>query len=104
MSKFKRINLAEYVLDKCKSEAWKFLEEIDFNIRPTKPKLLSEELIKVNLQFHILGRNNKPDFVCELGGDNCFLFSLSGEMLKKPDKNRIISKIEEIKGEYHKAF
>ncbi len=104
MSKFKRINFAEYVFDKCKLEAWDFLKDIDFNIKPTPPRLLSEELIKINLKLCILGRNNKPDFVCDLDEDNCFLFSLNGEMLKKPSKEKILLKIEEVKNEYKMAF
>ena len=91
-------------MDKCKFKAWEFFKGINFNIRPLKPRLLSEGLIKVNLQLHIIGRQNKPDYTCDLDGENCFLFSLSGEMLKKPDREKIISKIEEVKTEYNQAF
>lgn len=104
MSKFRRINYAEYVFDKCKAEAWELLKDIPFNIRLAQPRLLNEGLIKICLQFHILGRNGKPDFSCELDGNNCFLFSLEGELLKKPDGNKIISKIEEVKSGYKQAF
>src|SRR3989338_2216925 len=104
MLKFKKINFAEYVLNKCRAEAWELLKDIDFNIRPTKPRLLREGLIKITLQFKILGRNNKPDFTCDLDEDNCFLFSLDGEILKRPYKEEILLKIEEVKNEYKMAF
>lgn len=104
MSKFKKINFAEYINEKCKVQAWELLKDIDFNVKPMEPRLLNEGLIKLNLQLHIIGRKNKPDYTYNLDGDNCFLFSLDGELLNGPNKKKILSKIEEVKKEYGEAF